>query len=292
MLKSMTGYGRAVSENDKRQLSVEMRSINHRYLELTVKAPRAYSFLEDAAKKQISSVVARGKVDVFISVKEKEDNSVTVDLNTTLAEGYIKAGKAAAEKFGISNDMTVSGLLRMPDALIIDKDEPDVKEITAQMSEALESALNEFGKTRQEEGSRLCEDILMRAGLISDFVDYIDQRSPKTVDEYREKLAARMTELLGDTEITEQRIMAEAALYADKISVTEEIIRLRSHIKQLEGMIRGSVPCGRKLDFLVQEFNREANTIGSKACDLEITQKVVDMKAEIEKIREQIQNLE
>ncbi|MBQ7625304.1 MAG: YicC family protein, partial [Clostridia bacterium] len=279
----MTGYGRAVAENDKRQISVELRSINHRYLELTVKAPRAYSFLEDAAKKQIGSAVARGKVDVYISVKDKEDNSVTVDLNGPLVDGYIKAGKQAAERYGIPDDLTVSSVLRMPDALLINKDEPDVKEITSQMSEVLEGALCEFNKTRQEEGTRLCEDILYRAGLISDFVDFIDGRSPQTVDEYKEKLSARMTELLGDTEITEQRILAEAALYADKVSVTEEIIRLRSHLKQLESMIKGNVPYGRKLDFLVQEFNREANTIGSKACDLEITRKVVDMKAEIEK---------
>ena len=292
MLNSMTGYGRAVAENDKRQISVEIRSINHRYMELAVKAPRAYSFLEDAAKKQISSVVARGKIDVFISVKDKEDNSVTVDLNAPLVDGFIKAGKRAAELFGIPDDMTVSSVLRMPDALLISKDEPDVKEITSQMLEVLDSALCEFGKTRQEEGARLCEDILYRAGLIAGFVDYIDGRSPQTVEEYKDKLAARMTELLGDAEITEQRILAEAALYADKVSVTEEIIRLRSHLKQLESMIKGNVPYGRKLDFLVQEFNREANTIGSKACDLEITRKVVDMKAEIEKIREQIQNLE
>ncbi len=292
MLKSMTGYGRSSVENEKRQIVVEIRAINHRYLDLTVKAPRIYSFLEDAAKKTVSSAVARGKAEVYISVKDKEDSGVSVTLNTPLVKEYISAGETLKSLFGIENDLTASSIIRMQDSLIINKDEPDVKELTAEMTEALENAVESFNAVRLEEGTRLCDDILYRAELISGIVDYIDERSPESVKEYREKIAARMTELLGDTEITEQRILSEAALFADKISVTEEITRLRSHIKQLEGLIKGSVPAGRKLDFLIQEFNREANTIGSKACDLAITKKVVDMKAEIEKIREQIQNLE
>ena len=288
----MTGYGRASVENDKRQISVEIRSINHRYLDLTVKAPRLYSFLEDAAKKTVAASVARGKVEVYISVKDKEDSGVSVTLNTPLVKEYIAAGAEIKGLFGLENDLTASGVLRMPDALIINKDEPDVKELTSEMTEALETALQSFDSVRLEEGTRLCDDILYRAELISQFVSFIEERSPDSVEEYRDKIAVRMKELLGDTDITEQRILAEAAIFADKVSVTEEIIRLRSHIKQLESMIKGSVPAGRKLDFLIQEFNREANTIGSKASDLPITKKVVDLKAEIEKIREQIQNLE
>ena len=292
MLKSMTGYGRNVAENDKRQITVEIHSINHRYLDLTVKTPREYSFLEDTAKKKITQVIARGKVDVYISIKDKEDNSVKIALNNPIVEGYINAAKDAAQKFGLAFDMTSSAVLRLPDALIIDKDEPDTDEITAQVMESLTAALDAYDAVRQEEGNRLCSDILYRAGLIAEMVVFVEQRSPDSVEEYRRKIAQRMTEILGDTDIAEQRILTEAAIFADKVSVTEEIVRLRSHLKQLNNMINGTVPSGRKLDFLVQEINREANTIGSKASDYPITKTVVDIKAEIEKIREQIQNLE
>ncbi|MBR4955522.1 MAG: YicC family protein, partial [Clostridia bacterium] len=266
MLKSMTGYGRHVAENDKRQITVEIHSINHRYLDLTVKTPRVYSFLEDAAKKKITQVIARGKVDVYIGIKDKEDNSVKIALNNPIVSGYINAAKDAAEKFGIVNDLTASAVLRLPDALLIDKDEPDTDEITAQVMETLTAALEAYD-VRLEEGNRLCSDILYRAGLIAEMVDFVEGRSPDSVEEYRRKIAQRMTEILGDTDIAEQRILTEAALFADKVSVTEEIVRLRSHLKQLNNMINGTVPSGRKLDFLVQEINREANTIGSKASD-------------------------
>ena len=292
MIKSMTGYGRCVAENEQRQITVEIHSINHRYLDLTIKTPRVYSFLEDAAKKKITQVIARGKVDVYIGIKDKEDTSVKISLNNSIVAGYLNAAKDANEKYGIVNDLTASSVLRLPDALIIDKDEPDTDELTAQVMEVLSSALESYDAVRAEEGSRLCDDILYRAGLIADMVDFVEQRSPDTVEEYRKKIAQRMTEILGDTEIAEQRILSEAALFADKVSVTEEIVRLRSHLKQLDSMIKGNVPSGRKLDFLVQEINRESNTIGSKASDYPITKTFVDIKAEIEKIREQIQNLE
>ena len=292
MLKSMTGYGRHVAENDKRQITVEIHSINHRYLDLTVKTPRVYSFLEDPAKKKITQVIARGKADVYIGIKDKEDNSVKITLNNTIVDGYLNAAKDAAERYGIINDLTASAVLRLPDALLIDKDEPDTDEITAQVMDALAQALEAYDAVRLEEGNRLCQDILYRAGLISDMVDFVESRSPDSVEEYRKRIAQRMTEILGDTEIAEQRILTEAAIFADKVSVTEEIVRLRSHLKQLNNMINGNIPSGRKLDFLVQEINREANTIGSKASDYPITKTVVDIKAEIEKIREQIQNLE
>ena len=292
MLKSMTGYGRSVAENDKRQITVEIHSINHRYLDLTVKTPRVYSFLEDVAKKKITQTIARGKVDVYIGIKEKEDNSVKITLNNSIVTGYLNAANDAAAKFGIVNDLTASSVLRLPDALIIDKDEPDTDEITEQVLSVLVTALEAYDSVRAEEGSRLCSDILYRGGLIADMVNFVEQRSPDSVEEYRRRIAQRMTEILGDTELTEQRILSEAAVFADKVSVTEEIVRLRSHLKQLDDMIKGNIPSGRKLDFLVQEINREANTIGSKASDYPITKTVVDIKAEIEKIREQIQNLE
>lgn len=292
MLRSMTGYGRSVTDNDKRQITVEIHSINHRYLDLNIKTPRIYSFLEDTAKKCISGAIARGKVDVYIGIKDKEDKSIKISLNASIVEGYIAAANEINSKFGVQNDLSTTGLLRLPDALIVDKDEPDVDEINAQVTDTLNAAIDSYNAVRLEEGIRLCKDILYRAELISEMVDFIEERSPESVEEYRAKIAQRMTEILGDTDIAEQRILSEAALFADKVSVTEEIVRLRSHLKQLDGMINGSVPSGRKLDFLVQELNREVNTIGSKASDYPITKTVVDIKAEIEKIREQIQNLE
>lgn len=292
MLRSMTGYGRNVLENDKRQITVEVHSINHRYLDLNIKTPRVYSFLEDTVKKCVTGAIARGKVDVYVGIKDKEDKSVKISLNASIVEGYICAAEEINSRFGVQNDVTATSLLRLPDALIIDKDEPDVDEINEQVTSALMDALSAYNAVRLEEGTRLCSDILYRAELISKMVDFVEERSPESVEEYREKIAQRMTDILGDTDIAEQRILSEAAIFADKVSVTEEIVRLRSHLKQLDGMINGNVPSGRKLDFLVQELNREVNTIGSKASDYPITKTVVDMKAEIEKIREQIQNLE
>ncbi|MBO7275190.1 MAG: YicC family protein, partial [Clostridia bacterium] len=252
MLKSMTGYGRHVAENDKRQITVEIHSINHRYLDLTVKTPRVFSFLEDPAKKKITQVIARGKADVYIGIKDKEDNSIKIALNNPIVDGYLNAAREAAEKYGIANDLTASAVLRLPDALLIDKDEPDTDEITAQVMDALGVALEAYDAVRLEEGNRLCQDILYRAGLISDMVDFVEGRSPDSVEEYRKRIAQRMTEILGDTEIAEQRILTEAAIFADKVSVTEEIVRLRSHLKQLKSMINGNIPSGSKLDFLVQ----------------------------------------
>jgi len=292
MLKSMTGYGRKVSEFEKRDITVEIHSINHRYLDLTIKAPRVYSFLEDPVKKAVSAVIARGKVDVYIGIKDKEDASVKISLNTPTVEGYLSAAKALNEKYGVAYDLTASSVLRLPDTMIIDKDEPDTDEITSQVISTLNEALCAYDSVRAEEGERLCTDILYRAKLIADMVNFVEERSPDTVEEYRAKIAQRMSEILGDTDIAEQRILSEAAVFADKVSVTEEIVRLRSHLKQLDNMVNGNVPSGRKLDFLIQEINRESNTIGSKASDYPITKTVVDIKAEIEKIREQIQNIE
>ena len=292
MVKSMTGYGRKKAENDQREVTVEIKSVNHRYLDLNIKVPRIYSFLEEAVKSAVSSRVSRGKVDVFVSVFTKDGKDVKVTPNLELIREYVEALRQVRDTFGLADDISTMGVAQMPDALSIDKEEPDNEAVQQQVLEVVGQALEEYDAMRRAEGARLCQDIVQRAGRIGQLVDHVEERSPQTVEEYRKRISARMQELLGDTEIAEQRILAEAALFADKVSVTEEIVRLRSHLAQLNTMLSADTAVGRKLDFLVQEMNREANTIGSKANDYELAQTVVEIKAEIEKIREQIQNIE
>ena len=293
LLKSMTGYGRAKIENDEREISVEIKSVNHRFLDLNIKVPRLYAYLEDMIKKTVQQFLVRGKVDIYVTVKEREGSDIKVSPNMPVIESYLQAAKAISEKFGLSDsDIKLIDIMKLPDAISADKEEQDAEIISSQVESVLTCALNEYDAMRQTEGTRLCEDILRRGQLIGSFVDYIESRSPVSVTEYREKITQRMKELLDGSDFAQQRILAEAALFADKVSVTEEIVRLSSHLKQLDSMVRGSVAAGRKLDFLIQELNREANTIGSKANDYDIAKTVVDLKAEIEKIREQIQNLE
>ena len=292
MLKSMTGYGRVKVENAYREILVEVRSVNHRYLDLNIKVPRIYGFLEDAVKKQASDVLARGKVDLYVSVRAKEGSDLKITPNMPVIDGYMAALQAVAQRYGMEQSVTPQQLLQMPDALAVDKEEADAEVLTAEVLDVLKQALNEHSAMRDREGKKLCEDIAYRAGLIRGYVDFVEQRSPVSVEEYRQRIAARMEELLDGSELAQQRILNEAALFADKVAVTEEIVRLRSHLGQLESMLQSPVAVGRKLDFLVQELNRETNTIGSKANDYEIAKIVVEMKAEIEKIREQIQNLE
>ena len=271
---------------------MEIKSVNHRYLDLNIKVPRIYSFLEEAVKSAVSSRVSRGKVDVFVSVFTKDGKDVKVTPNLELIREYVEALRQVRDTFGLADDISTMGVAQMPDALSIDKEEPDNEAVQQQVLEVVGQALEEYDAMRRAEGARLCQDIVQRAGRIGQLVDHVEERSPQTVEEYRKRISARMQELLGDTEIAEQRILAEAALFADKVSVTEEIVRLRSHLAQLNTMLSADTAVGRKLDFLVQEMNREANTIGSKANDYELAQTVVEIKAEIEKIREQIQNIE
>jgi uncharacterized protein (TIGR00255 family) len=292
MLKSMTGYGRVKVENAYREILVEVRSVNHRYLDLNIKVPRIYGFLEDAVKKQASEVLARGKVDLYVSVRAKEGSDLKITPNMPVIDGYMAALQAVAQRYGMEQSVTPQQLLQMPDALAVDKEEADAEVLTAEVLDVLKQALDEHSAMRDREGKKLCEDIAYRADLIRGYVDFVEQRSPISVEEYRQRIAARMEELLDGSELAQQRILNEAALFADKVAVTEEIVRLRSHLGQLESMLQSPVAVGRKLDFLVQELNRETNTIGSKANDYEIAKIVVEMKAEIEKIREQIQNLE
>ena len=292
MLKSMTGYGRVEVENDLREITVELRSVNHRYLDLNIKVPRIYGYLEEMVSKQAQAAIARGKVDIFVSVRAKEGADIRVSPNMAVIQGYVDAIKKVSETYGLSDEATALSLLRLPDAMEQSKEEADADQLKAEVSAVLDQALTEYNAMREKEGARLVEDVTYRAGLIAQSVDYVEQRSPDCVEEYRQRIAARMTELLDGTELAQQRILQEAALYADKVNVTEEIVRLRSHLAQLETMLKSPAAIGRKLDFLVQEMNRETNTIGSKANDFQIAKTVVDMKAEIEKIREQIQNLE
>lgn len=287
----MTGYGRVREENDRREITVELRSVNHRYLDLTIKVPRLCGYLEDMVKQRVSAALARGKVDVFVTVRQK-DGDARVLPNAAVIRGYVEAARAVSAEYGLPDELTALSLLRMPDALDVDRDEPDAEQLTAEVAAVLDKALAEHDAMRSREGVRLCEDVAQRAALIGEMIDFIEKRSPDSVEEYRARIAQRMTEILDGSELSQQRILQEAALFADKVSVTEELVRLRSHLHQLDQMMRSKTAVGRKLDFLVQEMNREANTIGSKANDYEIAHTVVELKAEIEKIREQIQNLE
>lgn len=289
----MTGYGRVKQENELWEITVEIRSVNHRFLDLNIKVPRIYGYLEDLVTKQAQAAIARGKVDIFVSVRAKEGGDIRITPNMAVIQGYLEAMKAIQERFSVAPvSVTPLDLLRLPDAMEETKEEADAEVLKALVSDTLAQALEEYNAMRRREGERLCQDVCYRAGLLRGYVDFVEQRSPDTVEEYRARIAARMTEILDGSELAQQRILQEAALYADKVNVTEEIVRLRSHLSQLDTMLQSPVAIGRKLDFLIQELNRETNTIGSKASDFEIAKTVVEMKAEIEKIREQIQNLE
>ena len=291
-MKSMTGYGRAKEERNGRTITVELRAVNHRYLDCTVKAPRQYVFLDDAVKKAAAARIARGKVEVFVSVETQEGGDVAVTVNHTLAKRYLDALHDLSETYGLRDDVTVAVLAKMPDVLGSERIEQDADELTRDVLAVFSAACDGFDQMRLREGDKLAEDVRGRCASIERMVGEVETRSPERVREYREKLLARMQEVLADSSIDETRILTEAAIYADKTAVDEETVRLRSHLQQMDGMLRETQPVGRKLDFLVQEMNREANTIGSKANDVDMARIVVDIKSEIEKIREQIQNIE
>ena len=275
-----------------RDITVELRSVNHRYLDVNIKAPRMYGFLDETVKGTVGSLIARGKVDVFIGIDASAAGDETIVLNTKILESYLEAFHTIRDQYGLKDDVTVMNIAKMPDVFTAEKEETDTEEIKADVAQVLTAAAEDFCAMREREGEKMREDILSRGQTIVHLVSEVEKRSPKAVEEYREKLTARMKEVLADTTIDPQRILTEAAIYADRTAVDEETVRLRSHINQLKLMADSEKPVGRKLDFLVQEMNREANTIGSKANDMELAKIVVDLKAEIEKIREQVQNIE
>ena len=293
MIKSMTGYGRARQELHKRDITVEVRSVNNRYLDCAVKMPRMYTFAEDAVKKHVQQAMSRGKVDVFITVDATAADVSKVAVNGDLAAQYAAALRELAAVCGAeSYQPSPETLARFPDVLTVTKEDEDLETVSADLCAVLDQALDAYNAMRAVEGKKLAEDIAGRLDAIERYTGQVEARSPETVAEYRAKLTARMEEVLQSTAIDEQRILTEAAIYADKVAVDEETVRLRSHVAQLRTMLESDEPMGRKMDFLIQEVNRESNTIGSKCNDVTIANVVVGLKAEVEKMREQVQNVE
>ena len=288
----MTGYGSAKGASGRLEITIELRSVNNRFLDCSVRIPRVYTSLEDGIKAQIQKAISRGKVDVFVTIDASKADDVVISVNESVADAYMAALRRISEKYGIENDATAMSLAKMQDVLFVTKAEADTEQLGADISAILASALEDFNSMRAREGAKLKNDILSRADEIERLTALAEERSPATVTEYRDRLYKRMTEVLESTSIDEGRILTEAAIFADKTAVAEETVRLRSHISQLRHLMESDEPVGRKLDFLSQEFNREANTIGSKGNDIEMARIVVDLKSEIEKIREQVQNIE
>lgn len=294
MIKSMTGFGRGEHSDGKRNISVEIKSVNHRYGDISVKMPRRYSFAEEKIKSTIKKTVSRGKVDVSIIVENLTEDDVTVKLNTMVAKQYIENLNELQQAFDLEGNITLQFLSALPDVMKAVPDVEDEDEIWRAIEIPLEQAVKNLDNMRRTEGSKLSEDLLMRGELIRGFVKQIEERAPQVSVIYAEKLQDRIKELLGShVTVPEDRIMLEAAIFADKCNITEELVRLDSHMLQLKEIIgNSSQPTGKKLDFLVQEMNRETNTIGSKANDIDITNLMLEIKSEIEKIREQVQNIE
>lgn len=292
LIKSMTGYGRAVETVNGREFTVEIRSVNNRYLDCTVKLPRAVSFAEDAVKQAVKASVSRGKVDVFVTVKSENGDDTKISLNRTAVEGYLAAMRQMVSEFGVQDDISVSTISRMPEVFAVEKPEVDEEQLQADLMGVVRKALDGYDAMRTTEGAALEADLRSRGGTILELVSQVEAGSGQTVIDYRTRLENKLKEVLASTSIDESRILTEAAIFADKIAVDEETVRLRSHLKQMNTMLDGGGAVGRKLDFLLQEMNREANTIGSKCSDVRLARIVVDIKAELEKIREQTQNIE
>ena len=292
MIHSMTGYGRVVKTLNGREITVEMRSVNNRFLDCSVKMPRAFSYAEDAVKQKIKEQVSRGKVDVFISVNALEGENVKISLNRPVLEGYLAALRTIASDYEVRDDISVTALSRYPDVFVVEKPEEDEKQNIADIVSVTQEAIENYNAMRATEGAALAANLRAHAAVILRYVEKVEERSPVTVAEYRTRLENKLREVLESTTIDESRIVTEAAIFADKVAVDEETVRLRSHLSQMESLLSGGGAIGRKLDFLLQEMNREANTIGSKGNDLEQARNVVEIKAELEKIREQIQNIE
>lgn len=292
MIKSMTGFGRCEIQKGSRKFTVELKSVNHRYLDVNIRMPKKLNFFETAIRTLLKSYANRGKVDIFITYEDLSQTQVSVKYNAALAAEYLKYLKQMEEEFGLENDVRVSTLSRYPEVFIMEEQSEDEEELWNGLKEALEGAFTQFVETRKTEGENLKKDILSKLDLLEEQIVFIEERSPQIIAEYRAKLEDKMKELLADTQIEENRIAAEVILFADKICTDEEVVRLKSHIQHMRNTLEEKEGIGRKLDFIAQEMNREANTILSKANDLEVSNHAISLKTEIEKIREQIQNIE
>ena len=292
MVKSMTGYGRGEATINGRTITVEVRSVNNRYLDCSVKLPRMVSFGEDAVKQAVKASVSRGKVDVFVTIRSENAADTTISLNGAVVEGYLKAMEQMHTQYGVKNDISVAVLSRMPEVFTIEKPQVDEQQLLADLLSVVNQALQGYDAMRITEGAALDADLRSRGQTILDLVSQVEQGNAQTVVDYRARLEAKLKEVLENTNIDESRILTEAAIFADKVAVDEETVRLRSHLEQMNQMLTTGGAMGRKLDFLLQEMNREANTIGSKCTDVRLARIVVDIKAELEKIREQTQNIE
>ena len=292
LIKSMTGYGRAVETVNGREFTVELRSVNNRYLDCSVRLPRMLSFAEDAVKQAVKAPVSRGKVDVFISLRSEAGDEVVVNLNKAVLEGYLTAMRQMVTEYGVQDDISVSAVSRLPEVFSVEKPQVDEEQLQKDLLQVVAKALEGYDAMRCTEGAALDKDLRSRGETILELVSQVEAGNGQTVIDYRARLEAKLKEVLANAAIDESRILTEAAIFADKVAVDEETVRLRSHLQQMNSMLTGGGAIGRKLDFLLQEMNREANTIGSKCTDVRLARIVVDIKAELEKIREQTQNIE
>ena len=292
MIKSMTGYGRYELEKDTHRFTIELKGVNHRYLDLNIRMPKSLNFFDAAIRSQLKNQLSRGKVDVFISYEDLSENQVSLKYNSALAEEYLKYFRQMEEEFNLFNDVRVSHLSRYPEILTMEEQGVDEEELLSGLKEALQGAIDKFSETKSLEGNNLKENLLMKLDYMEELISFIEERSPEITSQYREKLESKVKELLGDYKLEEDRILAEVVLYADKICTDEEVVRLRSHINHMREVFSEKEGMGRKLDFIAQEMNREANTILSKVNDADISNHAIALKTEVEKIREQIQNIE
>ncbi len=292
LIKSMTGYGRCVETVNGREFSVELRSVNNRYLDCNVKLPRSVSFAEETIKKAVKATVSRAKVDVYISIKTESTEDTAISLNKAVLEGYLSAMRQMVTEFGVKDDISVSTISRLPEVFSVEKPDVDEEQLLSDLMSVVGDALDAYNAMRITEGTAMDADLRNRRNTILELVAQVEQGNGQTVVDYRNRLEAKIREMLENTNIDESRILTETAIFADKVAVDEETVRLRSHLDQMEAMLNSNEAIGRKLDFLLQEMNREANTIGSKCTDVKLARIVVDIKAELEKIREQIQNIE
>ncbi len=292
LIKSMTGYGRAVETVNGREITVELRSVNNRYLDCSVKMPRSVSFAEEAVKQAVKVAVSRGKVDVFITIKSENTDDTRITLNTVVLEGYLSAMRQMVQEYGVRDDISASAISRLPEVFTVEKPQVDEELLKADLLSVLSKALESYNAMRTTEGMALDADLRSRGNTILELVEQVEAGNAQTVVDYRTRLENKLKEVLANTAIDESRILTEAAIFADKVAVDEETVRLRSHLQQMNTMLTNGGAVGRKLDFLLQEMNREANTIGSKCTDVKLARIVVEIKAELEKIREQTQNIE